>query len=1081
MADPKAFVQHLLLRFYAALVLAMPAAAGAAPLTISWKDNDLEIRGERLPGGAMKVNYLEAYCRPDCHDADWGKHTVVGHRTELVSASPDGRELRLRCTLRDGVTVEHAILAHDDEIEFRLSAHNPTGERSQAHWAQPCIRVGAFTGLGDAKNASSYEYLRKSFVFIDGELQTMPARAWSVKARYTPGQTWAAPGVPGNDVNPRPLNPRVPSNGLIGCFSADDAMVFAVAWEPYQELFQGVITCIHSDFRLGGLRPGERLEIRGRMYFVKNDIPALLERYRRDFPEQAARHAAARREEARAKRAFGGIEPRLSPDGARIALSYQGALAVMPAAGGALRVVSGGGYDVSPAWSPDGEALAGVRFASGREGRLVLVRAGAGGEIRQPAAVPPARGPLFFHPDGRRLLGGFRREGGEERIAWCDLESGEVRPVDGIAASLAGWRAVYALSSDGRWIAYAAHRDRPGEQDGNNGPQAAVWRVAAEGGEPEKLFEFPARIYRLEWAASGRGLYLVSDFGGAHNAVWRADLVDSAAPIQKLTHGEADEDWPSASACGRFLIHTDNVEGATALVRLDLESGAASALAIAGLEQGAAGALHLKAVDAAEGDPCGARVSVRGPDGRHHAPIGALHRQLGGRGYFYLSGFDRLEVPDGEYEVTAWRGIEYRPFAARVQVVAGENVPLRIALERWIDLPARGWYSGENHIHANYGYGAWYSTPASVLAQVEGEDLHVANLMVANSDGDGVFDRQFFRGGPDPMSARRRVLYWNEEFRSTIWGHMTLVNLERLVEPIFTGFAATTNPFDLPSNADIASRTRAEKGVASYTHPASNRESPYDGAYSAKGLPIDAALGHIDTVDVMGFGYDATLPLWYKLLNCGFRLPAAAGTDCFLNRIGSFPPGWGRAYVRIDGEFSYARWIEGQRAGRSFVTTGPWLTLRAAGLGPGDTLRLDAPGAVVVGIECQSQFPLDAVELVHDGAAVLGAKAEADASGRVSVARTIAVERSGWLAARAAGPAPAGYAAGRSIAHTSPIWLELQGRPQRAREEAAYFLAWIDRLEADLRRRDRVPGGIGRVEALLEAAREVYRRKARGE
>ena len=27
----------------------------------------------------------------------------------------------------------------------------------------------------------------------------------------------------------------------------------AVAWEPYQEIFLGVITCIHSDFRLGGL------------------------------------------------------------------------------------------------------------------------------------------------------------------------------------------------------------------------------------------------------------------------------------------------------------------------------------------------------------------------------------------------------------------------------------------------------------------------------------------------------------------------------------------------------------------------------------------------------------------------------------------------------------------------------------------------------------------------------------------------------------------------------------------------------------------------------------------------------------
>jgi hypothetical protein len=77
----------------------------------------------------------------------------------------------------------------------------------------------------------------------------------------------------------------VPSNGLIGCFSADEKKVFGVAFEPYQELFQGVIVCLHSDFRLGGLLPGETKRIRGRIYVVP-DVETLLTRYRRDFPEQ---------------------------------------------------------------------------------------------------------------------------------------------------------------------------------------------------------------------------------------------------------------------------------------------------------------------------------------------------------------------------------------------------------------------------------------------------------------------------------------------------------------------------------------------------------------------------------------------------------------------------------------------------------------------------------------------------------------------------------------------------------------------------------------------------------------------------
>ena len=84
----------------------------------------------------------------------------------------------------------------------------------------------------------------------------MPTKIWATQARYTPGQVWRPKNVPATDVNPRPLNPRIPSNGLIGCFSGDEKWVFATAWEPYQELFQGVARCLHSDFRLGAPQPG---------------------------------------------------------------------------------------------------------------------------------------------------------------------------------------------------------------------------------------------------------------------------------------------------------------------------------------------------------------------------------------------------------------------------------------------------------------------------------------------------------------------------------------------------------------------------------------------------------------------------------------------------------------------------------------------------------------------------------------------------------------------------------------------------------------------------------------------------------
>jgi hypothetical protein len=348
---------------------------------------------------------------------------------------------------------------------------------------------------------------------------------------------------------------------------------------------------------------------------------------------------------------------------------------------------------------------------------------------------------------------------------------------------------------------------------------------------------------------------------------------------------------------------------------------------------------------------------------------------------------------------------------------------------------------------------------------------------VANSDGDGVFDREYFLGRPDPLSVPRTIIYWNEEFRSTIWGHLTLGHLSQLVEPIFTGFADTTNPWDVPTNGDIADRTRAQRGTVNYTHPASNPESLYDGAYAAKGLPVDAALGRIDAMDVMGPGYEASMRLWYRLLNCGFRIPAAAGTDVFLNRITSYPPGWGRCYVKLTNRLSYSEWMHGQKAGRSFVTTGPMLEWNAAGREPGDTLRLNGPRKVQVRARASAQFPMKSLELVINGAATQTSAATNNA-GELILDEEVKLDRAGWLAVRCAS-ANNSSSGGVSLgAHSNPIYVEMPGHPLDARADAEYFLAWIDRLDADLKKRDRIPVGLEHVRTQLDSARTFYRQLA---
>ncbi len=268
------------------ILLSLTLRGSAEPaLTLARDGPWLVIRGAQIPGGEIRTNYLEAYCRAGSTDADWVAQTVIPHTSEVVSLSADARTLHLRDTLADGVIVEHTITAGDDTVDFRLVAHNPTAKASEAHWAQPCVRLGAFTGFTNKDLPSPEDYLGKCFIFLEGKLTRMPTPQWAKQARYIPGQVWCPQQVPRTDVNPRPLNPQVPSHGLIGCFSGDEAWIWATAWEPYQELFQAVARCLHSDLRIGGLGAGERKTIRGKMYLLRTDVPALLKRYAQDFPE----------------------------------------------------------------------------------------------------------------------------------------------------------------------------------------------------------------------------------------------------------------------------------------------------------------------------------------------------------------------------------------------------------------------------------------------------------------------------------------------------------------------------------------------------------------------------------------------------------------------------------------------------------------------------------------------------------------------------------------------------------------------------------------------------------------------------
>ena len=226
-------------------------------------------------------------------------------------------------------------------------------------------------------------------------------------------------------------------------------------------------------------------------------------------------------------RAIGAIQPRMWADGQSIAVSYQGAIWTVPSTGGSLRrLTSDVGFDSNPAWSADGKRIA---YLNARE--LRVIDAATGSPNLRPAGLQGS-GELYFHPDGKRILGNF---GQPSTLCWVDVDTGTLKPV----LQPARFMSVFALSPDGTRIAYVMTQDVTGEQTGRHGPQADVWSMPSDGGDANKLLQFRSRIYDLWWGRDG--LTLASDLGGAHNDLWTLPA-DDPSLARRLTSGQADED-----------------------------------------------------------------------------------------------------------------------------------------------------------------------------------------------------------------------------------------------------------------------------------------------------------------------------------------------------------------------------------------------------------------------------------------------------------------------------------------------------------------------------------------------------------
>jgi hypothetical protein len=492
------------------------------------------------------------------------------------------------------------------------------------------------------------------------------------------------------------------------------------------------------------------------------------------------------------------------------------------------------------------------------------------------------------------------------------------------------------------------------------------------------------------------------------------------------------------------------------------------------LQRHARGSLALEVRDET-GALTPARVYLTGPDRRAYAPADTMHRIVSGEAgqpfagepYFHTGGRSNVEVACGDVVVEIVKGFEYRPVRTTVRVDERQPASVTIRLERVARLQAEGWYSGDVHVHANL-FAQRRTTPRDALLVAQAEDLNVMNLLPCNDPRTAtITDRQFFTGGPDPVSTPNHVLYFNEEMRNDIYGHVGFLNLKKFVEPAYFGWPHSPFPYDVPGNYPQAAQAKAQGGVVTYVHPGLPSE-----------FPVDIALGLADTIDVMSQNAeDVSTAMWYRLLNCGFRCPISAGTDSFLNIPVHLIPGAGRLYVKVDGPFSYQRWIDGFRAGRSFASNGPLLRFTVDGQEAGSELAVAGPREVTVEGSASSIVPMEALELVVNGQTVRRL-AVSDDPLHLRFSEKIRIDRSSWIALRIRGSAHRLAPNDREVyAHTSPVYVTVAGRKIASRDDARFLSEQIDALIARMDARGNFAAREQRdvIVAKFREAQEIYR------
>jgi TolB protein len=739
----------------------------------------------------------------------------------------------------------------------------------------------------------------------------------------------------------------------------------------------------------------------------------------------------------------------------------------------AQQITDGLGYDYQPDWSPDGKSLVYVSYRQdAMELWLLDVESGKTRQLTkdQTVDVEPR-----WSPDGKRIVYVSTVYHGRFHIFVADVHDGFLASITRLTEETKSslpryYYAAYDMeinpvwSRDGEEILFISNR---GHIYGTGG----FWRMKAQpGAEPHEIhYEETMWKARPEFSPDGTKIVYSSYLGRQWHQLWL--LPANGGDAFPISYGDWDDTCVRWSPDGTQLALISNRSGNTELWLQRTPGGLQRKLPATERKYLRPwGRVQLRVVNE-KGVVTAARVSVTDEAGHFYAPENSwisgdsdydrAERRFEAH-YFPTAGAEGIDVPVGKVTIEVMKGFEYAVERRTVEVRAGHTTNLTVRLKALARVTSdteakhdgRRWVSSDLHVHMNYG-GAYRNTPAHLVLQAEAENLAIVNNLIVNKE-QRIPDIAYAGRQVDAASNGRAMVVHGQEFHTTQWGHLDLLNIRDFLLPGYAGYPGTAAASLYPMNADVSDLAGAQGAVVGYAHPFD--EDPANIPRRQEDTPeefaADVALGKVDYLEVVGFNdYRATAAVWYRLLNLGFRIPAGAGTDAMANFASlRGPVGMDRVYARVpDGPVKIETFLDALKRGRTIATNGPLLDFSLGGQEIGGELKLDGPQmAVPFHASLQSIVPLDHWEVVCNGKVVQSLALRdpsVQSAGSVETSSTVSLTESGWCLVRASSDRAEYPVLDHYVyATTSPIYVTIAGRKPRSAVDARYFVAWMDRV-----------------------------------